>query len=106
MADGELGVAQHAQLIGHVEELGRHAVRVQPDKVEPKRLHAAKLAVIEALVGRRGRGRGVCLKTKNGRKNVKSARYRPILSANRTRPRPTHVYARANPAQIGGNGGN
>ena len=46
------------------------------------------------------------LKTKNGRNNVKSAPYRPILSANRTRQRPTAVYARADPAQNGGNGGN
>ena len=46
------------------------------------------------------------LKTKNGRKNVKSARYRPILSANGRRQRPAHVYTRANPAQNGQNGGN
>ena len=38
------------------------------------------------------------LKDKNGRKTVKSAPYRPILSANRRRQRPTHVYAGANPA--------
>ena len=46
------------------------------------------------------------LKVKNGRKNVKSAPYRPILSANRTRQRPTAVYAHADPAQNGQNGGN
>ena len=32
-----------------------------------------------------------CLETENGRKNVKSAPYRPILSANRRRQRPTRV---------------
>ena len=41
------------------------------------------------------------LKAGNGRENVKSARYRPILSANRRRQRPAHVYARADPAQYG-----
>ena len=46
------------------------------------------------------------LKTKNGRKNVKSARDRPILSANRRRQRPAHAYARADPAQNGQTGGN
>ena len=46
------------------------------------------------------------LKVKNGRKNVKSAPYRPILSANRTRQRPTAVCAHADPAQNGPNGGN
>ena len=46
------------------------------------------------------------LKTKNGRKTVKSARYRPILGEDRRRQRPAHVYARADPAQNGGNGGN
>ena len=46
------------------------------------------------------------LKTENGRKNVKSARYRPILSANGRRPRPAHAYACADPAQNGQNGGN
>ena len=45
------------------------------------------------------------LKTKNGRKNVKSAPYRPILSANRTRQRPAAVYTNADPAQTGQNGG-
>ena len=57
-----------------------------------------------AAVG--GRGRDGDLKTKNGRKNVKSVRYRPILSANRRRQRPAHVHARTNPAQNGQNGGN
>ena len=46
------------------------------------------------------------LETKNGRKHVKSARYRPILSANRRRPRPAHAYACADPAPNGQNGGN
>ena len=46
------------------------------------------------------------LQTENGRKTVKSARHRPILSANRRRQRPAHVYARADPAQNGQNGGN
>ena len=45
------------------------------------------------------------LKTKSGRKNVKSARYRPILSANRRKQRPAHVYARADAAQNGQGGG-
>ena len=48
----------------------------------------------------------VFLKTKNGRKNVKSARYRPILSADRRRLRPAHAYPRENPAENGQNGGN
>ena len=43
-------------------------------------------------------GDGRVLKVKNGRKNVKSALYRPILSANRRRQRPTAVYAHADPA--------
>ena len=51
-------------------------------------------------------GRCDALKVQNGRKNVKSAPYRPILSANRRRQRPTAVYAHADPAQTGGNGGN
>ena len=44
------------------------------------------------------RGRSGCRpcrsawKTKNGRKNVKSAPYRPLLSEDRRRQRPTHVY--------------
>ena len=46
------------------------------------------------------------LKTENGRKNVKSAPYRPILSEDRRRQRPTHVYSHANPAQYGQNGEN
>ena len=46
------------------------------------------------------------LKTENGRKNVKSAPYRPILSANRTRQRPTAVCTHADPAKTGQNGGN
>ena len=46
------------------------------------------------------------LETKNGSKNVKSARCRPILSANSRRPRPAHVYARADPGQTGQRGGN
>ena len=52
--------------------------------------------------GRRRRG----LETKNGRKNVKSARYWPTLSEIRRRQRPAHVYARADPAQTGQNGEN
>ena len=48
----------------------------------------------------------VGLKTKKSRKIVKSARYRPILSAHRTRQRPAHVHARTDPAQNGQNGGN
>ena len=47
----------------------------------------------------------VVLKVENGRKNVKSAPYRPILSANTRRQRPTAVYAHADPAQNGQNGG-
>ena len=39
------------------------------------------------------------LQVKNDRKNVKSAPYRPILSANRTMQRPAHVYAHVDPAQ-------
>ena len=45
------------------------------------------------------------LKVENGRKTVKSAPYRPILSANRRGQRPTAVYAQANPAPNGQNGG-
>ena len=45
------------------------------------------------------------LKAANGRKNVKSARCREILSANRRRQRPAHAHARADPAQNGQNGG-
>ena len=48
----------------------------------------------------------VYLKAKNGRKNVKSGPYQPILSANRRRQRPTAVYAHEGPAQNGQNGGN
>ena len=44
------------------------------------------------------------LNVENGRKNVKSAPYWPILSANRRRQRPTAVYAHADPAQNGQNG--
>ena len=46
------------------------------------------------------------LKVENGRKKVKSAPHRPILSANRTRQRPTAVHAHADPAQHGQNGEN
>ena len=46
------------------------------------------------------------LKVKNGRKNVKSAPYRPILRANRIRQRPPAGYAHTDPAQTGQNGGN
>ena len=63
-------------------------------------------ALVGALRGGAERGGRAGLKTKNGRKNVKSARYRPILSASRRRQRPTHVYARENPTQNGQNGGN
>ena len=42
----------------------------------------------------------------NGRENVKSAPYRPILSANGRRQRPAPAYARADPAQYGQNDGN
>ena len=52
------------------------------------------------------RGAARDLEVKNGRKNVKSALYRPILSANRTRQRPTAVYAHSDLAQNGQNGGN
>ena len=48
----------------------------------------------------------LCLKVENGRKNVKSAPCRPILSVNRTRQRATAAYAHVDPAQTGQNGGN
>ena len=49
---------------------------------------------------------GPDLKAENGRKNVKSAPYRPILSEDMRRQRPTPVYADADPAQTGQNGEN
>ena len=42
---------------------------------------------------------GPDLKTENGRKNVKSAPYRPILSEDGRRQHPTHVHAHADPAK-------
>ena len=49
---------------------------------------------------RRGPGRPQeALKAENGRQNVKSARYRPILNADRRRQRPAPTYANAHPAQ-------
>ena len=78
-----------------------------------KAVDGASLAVVRAILaamlshrGRVGRGGLVALKTKHGRKNVKSARYRPILSANRRMQRLAHAYARADPAPNGQNGGN
>ena len=46
------------------------------------------------------------LKTENSRKNVKSASYWPILSANRRMQRPAHVYPHKTAAQNDENGGN
>jgi len=57
--DRKLGVAEKAQFVGDVEELGRHAVRVQPNEVEAQRPHVAELAVVEGLVRRRRRGGGI-----------------------------------------------
>ena len=50
--------------------------------------------------------RAEALKAENGRKNVKSAPYRPILSEDRRRQRPTPAYTDADPAQNGQNGEN
>ena len=60
----------------------------------------------ERLGGSERVGEPVRLMAKNGRKNVKSARYRPILSADRRRQRPAPTYLHADPAQNGQNGGN
>ena len=66
--------------------------------------------VLAAVFGKR-RERGIVpgkkkKKTKYGRKNVISAPYRPILSEDRTRQRPTHALSHADPAQYGQSGEN
>ena len=66
-------------------------------------VHVLRAAVQKVVLVRHD---AVCLKTKNGRKHVRSAPYRPVLSASRTGQRPTAVCAHADPAQNGGNGGN
>ena len=107
------------RVVQRVEDLGldRVEVRVLVELLEQRVLERGqrqRLQVKQLGVGRvvlredqvLERDRLDRLKTKNGRENVKSALYHPILSANRRRQRPAAVYAHADPAQTGQNGGN
>ena len=98
MYPGSQKDARHAEANAIFRDLLRAAQPALDPVREPDRLAAG----LERGVARAGED----LKVKNGRKNVKSAPYRPILSANRTGRRPTAVDAHADPAQNGGNGGN
>ena len=55
----ELRIAEEAQLVSDVKELGRHAVRVEADEVESELLHVPELVGVEVPVGRWCRSRGV-----------------------------------------------
>ena len=107
---GELGEpADLAARVGAVVH-----VQVQVDEVDEPKVEREEARGVRwhralrryGVVDPAGEQRPERLETKIGRKNVNLAPYRPILSANRTRQRPTAVYAHANPAQNGQNGGN
>ena len=84
-----LGCVGGPGLTGDVQQARRHPAAVglaEVLRVEPK-VRAAELIRVSLLPG----DQPAALKVKNGRKNVKSTPYRPILSANRRRQRPTAV---------------
>ena len=86
--------AEHAANVGELAGLDAGNRVVPGERVIHREPHVRLAAAVPHVAehdARDGLGGVRGLTTKNGRKNVRSARYRPILSANRTRQRPTHA---------------